>query len=117
MVEILRHRITDASAWHGPALAGRKEWVMRPSPAMVAEMRDATLRVAGRGLGFTRADFPLPLTAPWLAEALEHVTEGRGFVLLRGLLWPSLLALFVAMVLAAAQTYLLSRYWAFRRGY
>jgi putative flippase GtrA len=35
--------------------------------------------------------------------------------LLRGLLWPSLLALFVAMVLAAVQTYLLSRFWAFKR--
>ena len=35
--------------------------------------------------------------------------------LLRGLHWPSLLALFVAMLVAAAQTYLLSRYWAFRR--
>ncbi len=36
-------------------------------------------------------------------------------VLLRGLHWPSLLALFVAMVLAAAQTFLFSRYWAFKR--
>ncbi len=35
--------------------------------------------------------------------------------LLRGLLWPALLALFVAMVFAAAQTYVLSRYWAFKR--
>ena len=90
MVEILRHRITDASAWLGPDMALRDDWVMRPSPAMVAEMRDATLRVAGRGLGFSRADFPLPLTAPWPAEALEHVTEGRGFVLLRGLPTPGM---------------------------
>jgi len=35
--------------------------------------------------------------------------------LLRGLLWPSLAALFVAMVAAATQTYVLSRHWAFRR--
>jgi putative flippase GtrA len=35
--------------------------------------------------------------------------------LLRGLQWPSLLALFVAMLAAAAQTYVLSRHWAFRR--
>jgi len=90
MVEILRHRITDASAWLGPDMARRDDWVMRPTPAMVAEMRDATLRVAGRGLGFSRADFPLPLTAPWLAEALEHVTDGRGFVLLRGLPTPGM---------------------------
>lgn len=38
------------------------------------------------------------------------------FVLLyRWLGWPSALALGVAMVLAAGQTFLLSRYWAFKR--
>ncbi len=36
-------------------------------------------------------------------------------VLLRWLGWPALVALFVALVLAAGQTFLLSRYWAFRR--
>lgn len=36
-------------------------------------------------------------------------------VLLRALHWPALLALFVALLLAAAQTFVLSRYWAFRR--
>lgn len=36
-------------------------------------------------------------------------------LLLRALEWPRWLALFLAMVFAAAQTYGLSRYWAFRR--
>lgn len=36
-------------------------------------------------------------------------------MLLRGLGWPSLLALFVALVFAAGQTFVLSRFWAFRR--
>jgi putative flippase GtrA len=36
-------------------------------------------------------------------------------LLLRVLEWPRWLALFLAMVFAAAQTYGLSRYWAFRR--
>ncbi len=36
-------------------------------------------------------------------------------VLLRGLQWRSLLALLLAMIFAAAQTFLLSRYWAFKR--
>jgi putative flippase GtrA len=35
--------------------------------------------------------------------------------LLRGLGWPSLLALFVALLFAAGQTFVLSRFWAFRR--
>lgn len=36
-------------------------------------------------------------------------------VLLRGLALPSLLALFLALVFAAGQTFVLSRFWAFRR--
>jgi len=36
-------------------------------------------------------------------------------LLLRGLGWPSLLALFLALVFAAGQTFVLSRFWAFRR--
>jgi putative flippase GtrA len=36
-------------------------------------------------------------------------------LLLRGLGWPSLLALLLALILAAGQTFVLSRFWAFRR--
>lgn len=41
--------------------------------------------------------------------------EGVFVLLLRGLDWPPLLALFSALVVAAGQTFVLSRYWAFRR--
>jgi putative flippase GtrA len=51
------------------------------------------------------------------------VTALAGFVsnelvfvlLLRALGWPSLAALFIALVFAAGQTFVLSRFWAFRR--
>ncbi len=36
-------------------------------------------------------------------------------LLLRALHWPALLALLAALLIAAGQTYLLSRFWAFRR--
>jgi putative flippase GtrA len=36
-------------------------------------------------------------------------------LLLRAFGWPSLVALFLALVFAAGQTFLLSRFWAFRR--
>lgn len=36
-------------------------------------------------------------------------------LLLRAFGWPSLVALFFALVFAAGQTFLLSRFWAFRR--
>ena len=41
--------------------------------------------------------------------------EGVFVLLLRAAGWPSLLALFAALVCAAGQTFLLSRFWAFRR--
>lgn len=41
--------------------------------------------------------------------------EGVFVLLLRVADWPALLALFVALVVAAGQTFLLSRFWAFRR--
>ena len=51
------------------------------------------------------------------------ITAAAGFVsneivfvlLLRTLHWPSLLALLLALLVAAGQTFLLSRFWAFRR--
>lgn len=43
------------------------------------------------------------------------VNEGVFVLLLRGLGWPSWPALITALLVAAGQTYLLSRFWAFRR--
>jgi putative flippase GtrA len=51
------------------------------------------------------------------------ITAVAGFVsnemvfvlLLRSLNWPQLMALFVALLFAAGQTFVLSRFWAFRR--
>lgn len=79
--------VTDASAWHGPEMAADSSWAVRLSPPMCDEMLHATAALQARGLrvpDVTRADFPLPRTAPLLAEAMDHVLRGRGFVLLRG---------------------------------
>ena len=71
-----------------------------------------------RRLSFADAQTPL-----WQSLRRFAVTATGGFVtnellfvlLLRGFEWPSWLALFVALVLAAGQTFVLSRYWAFKR--
>ena len=60
------------------------------------------------------------LSSEELAEEFQRVALGGTnelvfVLLLRGLGWPSLLALFVALVFAAGQTFVLSRFWAFRR--
>jgi putative flippase GtrA len=62
-------------------------------------------------------------TSLWQSLRRFGVTALAGFganelmfvALLRGLDWPAWLALFVALVFASAQTFLLSRFWAFRR--
>ena len=62
-------------------------------------------------------------TSLWQSLRRFAVTALAGFAanevifvgLLRGLGLPSFLALFLALVLASAQTFVLSRLWAFRR--
>jgi len=81
-------RIDGAAAWYGPALARRRDWIETLSAAEVAEVDDASRRVAGRNADLTAiraADFPLPTLAPRLQRVLDEVLNGRGFALIRGL--------------------------------
>ena len=74
--------------------------------------------VGHRFLSFADAD-----TSLWQSLRRFAATALAGFAanelmfvaLLRGLNWPDWLALFVALVFASAQTFVLSRFWAFRR--
>ena len=71
-----------------------------------------------RRLSFADAQTPL-----WQSLRRFAVTALGGFatnevlfvILLRGFDWPSWLALVTALVVAAGQTFVLSRYWAFKR--
>jgi putative flippase GtrA len=74
--------------------------------------------VGHRFLSFADAE-----TSLWQSLRRFAATALAGFAanelmfvaLLRGLNWPDWLALFVALVFASAQTFVLSRFWAFRR--
>ena len=66
--------------------------------------RDATTSVA-TSLG----RFAITAVAGFASNELVFV------LLLRALHWPALLALIAAMIFAAGQTFVLSRFWAFRR--
>ncbi len=86
--------IDDASAWHGPTMAARGDWVETLDAAEIEEIEAASRALAARGADLTRlqaTDFPLPRLAPRLARLLREVLHGRGFVLVRGLpvaRWP-----------------------------
>jgi len=64
---------------------------------------------AGTSVATSLARFTLTALAGFASNEIIFV------LLLRALAWPALLALFVALLLAAGQTYWLSRFWAFRR--
>lgn len=64
---------------------------------------------AGTTMGQSFTRFAATALAGFASNELVFV------LLLRGLGWPSLLALFVALLFAAGQTFVLSRFWAFRR--
>jgi hypothetical protein len=80
--------ITGAEAWLGHDMAKSKAWIRPFSRQAIAEI-DAALRgVQRRGLTwpkFGREDFPLPTYAREIAQVLDELENGRGFVLLRGL--------------------------------
>jgi alpha-ketoglutarate-dependent taurine dioxygenase len=81
-------RIAGPAAWHGPALAERRDWIETLTPAEVAEVEEAIRRLANRDINLAAigaADFPLPTLAPRLRRILGDVLDGRGFALIRGL--------------------------------
>ncbi len=87
-MDTLAQPVSDASAWYGPDMLHDRSWTVPLSEAMRDELLAATRTLRARGLGmaaFGRDDFPLPLTGPVLADAMEQVLHGRGFVLLRRL--------------------------------
>jgi putative flippase GtrA len=64
---------------------------------------------AGTSLGTSLGRFAMTAVAGFASNEAVFV------LLLRALDWPALVALFVGLVFAAGQTFLLSRFWAFRR--
>lgn len=71
--------------------------------------RHLSFQDAGTGVGQSLARFATTAVAGFI------VNEAVFTALLRWVRWPSWLALFAAMLVAAAQTFVLSRFWAFRR--
>src|SRR5262245_31815625 len=84
--------ISGPSAWYGPNLEARRDWIEHLSPAEVAEVERATSRAINgltdpaRDLVHLRQrDFSLPTLGPRLARMRVDVLTGRGFVLVRRL--------------------------------
>ncbi len=80
--------IDGPSAWYGPNVADRAEWIEVLSPTELAEIEIAGQRLAQTEVDWqtlSHDDFALPTLKQRLSRVLHEVLEGRGFVLLRGL--------------------------------
>ncbi|HEX4945240.1 MAG TPA: TauD/TfdA family dioxygenase [Blastocatellia bacterium] len=77
-----------ASAWYGPEMARRTDWIVPLTERDIAEIEAAIKPFATNERDITtirRADFPLPTLSTRLQIIRDEVLHGRGFVLLRGL--------------------------------
>lgn len=80
--------IAGPSAWYGPDLTARPDWIEQLAEPEISEIERATVRLAQANAeipAIRREDFPLPTLGPHLRQILAEVLNGRGFVLLRGL--------------------------------
>jgi len=87
MIE-LPDEIVGPSAWYGPPMAPRTDWIEPLADEEIAEIESAMRTFGEAGLesaALRREDFPLPTLGPRLRRILAEVLHGRGFVLLRGL--------------------------------
>src|ERR1044072_1006297 len=87
-LQFLPPEIQGPSAWVGPQLVNRTDWVCHLAETEVAEIEAAAngLAVAPENLRhLSPRDFPLPTFGPRLQRLLGEVLDGRGFVLLRRL--------------------------------
>ena len=79
--------IEGPDVWSGAALTGSETWVYRLSSTDVAELATAVRQTMGRRLSIMaieKDDFVLPRLGPVLADILDELVNGRGFVLIKG---------------------------------
>jgi hypothetical protein len=79
--------IGGPSAWYGPDVSNRDEWIEPLSSGELSEIESASRQLVKQEVDWQTLhvdDFPLPSLKPRLARILREVLDGRGFVLLRG---------------------------------
>lgn len=82
-------QIESPAAWHGAAMKTRQEdWLVHLSGADLAEIEAATDQALSSGLALSAVSkdgFALPTLSPKIAEWRREISDGRGFVVVRGL--------------------------------
>jgi Taurine catabolism dioxygenase TauD, TfdA family len=80
--------ICDRSAWRGPDLKHRTDWIASLSQIEIDEVHTAVNKLANSSLdlaSISKGNFPLPVLGARLQTLLDEVVNGRGFLLIRAL--------------------------------
>jgi Taurine catabolism dioxygenase TauD, TfdA family len=80
--------INGASAWYGPEMLARRDWIEHLSETEIAEVERSTKQLADAHVEITairRDDFPLPTLGPRLHRILDDTLNGCGFALIQSL--------------------------------
>jgi len=80
--------VRDRSAWYGPEMAGRSDWIERLSEAEIAEVENAVRELEESQVdlaSISATDVSLPTLAPRLQRSLDQVLNGCGFGQIKGL--------------------------------
>ena len=76
----------DPAAWYADDMLKTDAWIYTLSDADIGDLMDAAADTQGIAIkDLTRKTFPLPVFGPVLDDIYRELTEGRGFVLIRGL--------------------------------
>jgi len=88
MTAIARQLLATASTWLGPDLIGSDDWVRRLSGAEVDDLECALSHAQATRkpmTELTREDFPLPVVSSAIAEWMQALQHGRGFINVKGI--------------------------------
>jgi hypothetical protein len=88
MTAIRLEPLHTPATWRRDDLLASDDWTHRLTPEQVADLERAlaAARRTGRPLGqLAREDFPLPVLGPVLADWMEALQRGRGFLNVKGI--------------------------------
>ncbi len=84
MTSIARDALKTRSTWLGPELlTTQDDWIRRLNVFQIADLENALVTAKASGKSMTelrRDDFPLPVLAPAIAEWMDALQNGRGFI-------------------------------------
>ncbi len=88
MTSIARQPLQTSATWLGPELLENDAWSRRLTREQIADLENALICAKDSGKSMrdlTREDFPLPVLGREIAEWMQSLQSGRGFINVKGL--------------------------------